>query len=564
MSDDKTSALIGDTISGRYRIGEPIASGGMGAVFRGEHLHMRKHVAIKILHAETEGLEGLAAQFEREAVAGAHIDHPNVASATDFGERDDGSFFLVLEYVKGDTLESVLKKGPISVDRVLNIAGQIAAGLHAAHAKGIVHRDVKSANVMLTTQEGEELAKLIDFGFAKVPVGRLSLAGDDDPLSKEDHDADTVFGTIHYLSPEAAGGMDKLDARSDLYGLGIIMYEMLTGKRPFDGDTAPVVFKHHRETPPPPFIERAPMIPVPASLEAVVMRLLEKNPDDRFQSGEAVIAALDRVAAAKKMATRSQVDLSDIDIPPPRRSRLSQLVMLTVILGGLAAVVWFIPSARNKAIELGLPLPPPGASGAAGDDDPKVTEVDGLGASAWTAKLLEAPKTKKWDEGAKALAALAQLDDTALSTDQMIQAAAAVAVGVGHPKHAAHADAVFKTLAEGFGSDGLDALYYIVDTQAPAHPAAKRALETLQQPSTLEKASPALRVAVELRVADCQAKAPLFGRAASDGDARALKILKPLRFQPCRKGPKDPCCFRANVDLEATLATLGARVAKQK
>ena len=146
----REDALIGRVISGRYRIESPIAAGGMGAVFLGEHLHMRKRVAIKILHAETEGLEGLAAQFEREAIAGAHIEHPNVASATDFGELDDGSYFLVLEYVRGVTLAEVLEKGPLAVERAVSIARQIASGLGAAHAMGIVHRDMMSGNIMLT------------------------------------------------------------------------------------------------------------------------------------------------------------------------------------------------------------------------------------------------------------------------------------------------------------------------------------------------------------------------------------------------------------------------------
>jgi serine/threonine-protein kinase len=557
----RADALIGRTISERYRITEPIAAGGIGAVFKGEHLHMRKHVAIKILHAETEGLEGLAQQFEREAVAGAHLDHPNIASATDFGELEDGSFFLVLEYVKGEPLDRILKKGPMSVDRVLRLARQMADALAAVHEMGMVHRDIKAANVMLVSGE-EEQAKLIDFGFAKVPMDRLELSREDDPLAEENISEDTVFGTIHYLAPEAMKGMTALDARSDLYALGIIMYEMLTGTRPFDGDSYPIIFKQHRETPPPPFIERAPMIPVPAALEAVVMKLLAKDPDQRYQSGKEVVEALDRVAVAKKLEDRPQIDLSDIDIPPPRRSRFGQLLMLLLVLGGLGATVWFVPSVRAKAIELGLPLPSAGA-----DDEeegaPRKQEVDGLGAGAWTAKLLDAPKSRDWGEGAKAVRALAELDDTALSTKAMRNAALAVALGVASvPKHAAKADATYDALAGGFGSDGLDVLYTIVETQQPRQPAARRALSTLQKPSALEDGTPALRIAVELRNASCEEKAGLFERAASDGDLRALKVLKPLKLKPCPKGPKDPCCFRHNKALANALSQISARLAK--
>ncbi|HZO13672.1 MAG TPA: serine/threonine-protein kinase, partial [Polyangiaceae bacterium] len=191
----RAAAMLGRVISGRYRIVEPIAHGGMGTVFRGDHLHMRKRVAIKILHAETEGLPGLVAQFEREAIAGAHITHPNVAIATDFGELEDGSYFLVLEYVKGATLSDVLKDGPMPQDRVVHIAKQIASALHSVHEMGIVHRDLKPGNIMLQRGSGDQ-AKLIDFGFAKVPVDRISadVGHEFSEDRKTISDPDTVFG----------------------------------------------------------------------------------------------------------------------------------------------------------------------------------------------------------------------------------------------------------------------------------------------------------------------------------------------------------------------------------
>lgn len=565
VSDSPTSvhareaALIGRVISGRYRIESPIAAGGMGAVFLGEHLHMRKRVAIKILHAETEGIEGLAAQFEREAIAGAHVTHPNVAIATDFGELDDGSYFLVLEYLRGVTLSSVLEKGPLAVERAVHIARQTAAGLQAAHAMGIVHRDVKSQNIMLLE---DEQVKLIDFGFAKVPMDRMSVARSDDPLSNDDNDPDAVFGTIHYLAPEAAKGMDALDARSDLYALGIILYEMLTGTRPFDAKKPAEIFRLHREEPPPPFIERAPMIPVPAAVEAVAMRLLEKNPDQRFQSGDEVIAALDRVALAKpRRFVQPDVDLADIAIPPMRRSRVPQFLALLAVLAGAAGVVWFVPEVRAKVRGWGLPIP----AGEAESDAPSAKtrdEVDGLGAVAWTARLLAAPKARDWSGGATALAALAELDPSALKTETVATAATAVLVGASVPP-GEESDTVFDLLSSRFGSDGLDVLYRVVETQPPAHPAAKRALEAVSRPEVLDRATPALSIALQLRHTPCEKKAALFEQAAADGDARALKVLQPLRFQPCPRGPKDPCCFRTSTELQKTITTLSERLKKK-
>src|SRR4051812_28883408 len=143
------SSLVGRVISGRYRIERLLGEGGMGAVYQAEHTHMRKRLAVKVLHAEMSRLPEVVARFEREAMAAAHIDHPNVATATDFGKLEDGSFFLVLEYVEGKSLRDAIAVGPLEVGRVMRILRQIAAALQRAHALGIVHRDLKPENVML-------------------------------------------------------------------------------------------------------------------------------------------------------------------------------------------------------------------------------------------------------------------------------------------------------------------------------------------------------------------------------------------------------------------------------
>ena len=290
----RASALIGAVVSERYRIVELLAMGGVGAVYLAEHVHMHKHVAIKVLHPDTQGLPDLIPRFEREAVAGAHIQHPNVAAATDFGKLDDGSFFLVLEYVRGTTLREVIKRGPVPAPRVVRIGRQIAAALGAAHAMGILHRDVKPRNVMLI--EGErDVVKLIDFGLAKLELKQVSaLAASRASIAEQRiTTSGAVFGTIAYLAPESALGMDTVDARADLYALGLVLYELLAGKHPFDVSDPVELFRQHHKVKPPPIAERSPGVFVPQPLEAVVMRLLEKAPDARYDSAEAVAEALE-------------------------------------------------------------------------------------------------------------------------------------------------------------------------------------------------------------------------------------------------------------------------------
>lgn len=558
---DRAEQLIGRTISKRYRIESLIAAGGTGAVFRGEHLKMRKRVAIKVLHAELEGLILLKEQFEREAIAGAHISHPNVAVATDFGEFDDGSYFLVLEYVKGQTLKELLESGPLPVGRAIKLARQIASALSACHELDIVHRDVKSQNVMVTTDEaGSDAAKLIDFGFASVKMERMSVARADDPLrDSTEVDPDTVMGTIAYLAPEAVGGNDALDARSDLYALGVVMYEMLTGKRPFEGKTDAETFQMHRKTPAPNFIDKAPMLPVPASIEAIVLKLLAKDPDERYQTGDDVIAALDRAEAGRSRApsVAPSVELPpDLDAMIARRSRWPKILAVVAVLGGAAAAVWFVPDVRTQLRDLGVPIP---EDFGASDAKELPTEVGGKGAAAWTASLLAAPGTKNYKGGAEALEALAQLDPTALAADGVADAAKAVAIGSASADDLGDRD-VFALLAEHFGKDGPEILFAVVSTTPASHPAHKRANGELRQPQVLKRASDALRIAVELKDAPCEDKVGLLRRARDQGDARALAELKPLRHHPCRTA-NDPCCFKKNPALEAAITSIEARLA---
>jgi serine/threonine-protein kinase len=285
-------ALIGTVLSERYRVVSVLGEGGMGAVYLAEHTHMRKRMAIKVLHPEMSHMPEVVARFEREAMAAAHIDHPNVATATDFGKLEDGSFFLALEYIEGVSLRDVLAKGRLPVGRVLHVVRQIVQALVRAHGLGIVHRDLKPENIMLIDREGEkDFVKVLDFGIAKVPVGELAQSSVKDPSAPVLTQAGMVYGTPEYMAPEQALGQ-PIDARADLYALGVMAYEMLCGVRPFDDASKIRLLGMHVTAKVPPMAEKGGA-DVPPEVEAVVMRLLAKEATDRTADAKTLGEELD-------------------------------------------------------------------------------------------------------------------------------------------------------------------------------------------------------------------------------------------------------------------------------
>jgi serine/threonine-protein kinase len=281
-------SLVGALLGGRYLVERLIGEGGMGAVYQAEHTHMHKRMAIKVLHPEMGRLPEVVARFEREAMAAAHIEHPNVAAATDFGKLDDGSFFLVLEYVEGESLRDATGSQPMRLDRALRIAQQMASALSRAHTIGIVHRDLKPENVMLVTRDGRsDFVKILDFGIAKVPIGELG--NDARTPGQALTQLGMVYGTPEYMAPEQALGQ-PVDGRADLYSLGVILFEMVTGARPYNHDSKVTLLGMHVTAPIPLMRERAPNLHVPASLEAIVHKLLAKESSARYSDPELIIA----------------------------------------------------------------------------------------------------------------------------------------------------------------------------------------------------------------------------------------------------------------------------------
>jgi predicted Ser/Thr protein kinase len=255
-------------LSDRYRLESTLGEGGMARVFKGTDQVLGRPVAVKVLAGRYAGDDQFVTRFRREAQAAAALNHPNVVSVFDTG--DDGrDHYIVMEFVEGETLAHLLRReGRVDPDRAGRIAEEVATALQAAHDRGLVHRDVKPGNVMI---DRDGRVKVMDFGIAR--------AAADDTLTQ----TGAVLGTAAYLSPEQARG-DRVDARSDLYSLGSVLYEMLSGRPPFTGDSpVSIAYRHVNDVPDPPSTHRPG---VPPELEAVVMRALEKDPERRYGSAE--------------------------------------------------------------------------------------------------------------------------------------------------------------------------------------------------------------------------------------------------------------------------------------
>jgi serine/threonine-protein kinase len=286
--------LIGATVGDRYKVVEAIGSGGMASVYRASHLLLHKPVAVKVLHAELSTDATMAARFEGEAVAAARLDHPNIVSITDFGRTADGRMFLVMEYLEGTPLaELVGTDVQLTWPRAVEMTRQILRGLAHAHDMGVVHRDLKPSNIMVVSHPGgREVAKIIDFGIAKIFSGSMAPGA-----PRVETQAGIVFGTADFLAPERLAGKGESDPRSDLYSVGVILYEALTGARPFhDDDPYRTVERAMTEEPAP----ASSLVPgVPPALDAVILRALAKEPGARFQTAREMLTALDPLATRK-------------------------------------------------------------------------------------------------------------------------------------------------------------------------------------------------------------------------------------------------------------------------
>jgi eukaryotic-like serine/threonine-protein kinase len=348
-------ALSAGSRLGPYEIVSPLGEGGMGEVYRARDTRLDRTVAVKILNAQVVNAAGVRQRFEREAKVISQLQHPHICTLHDVGS-ESGTDFLVMEYLEGETLSSRVRKGPLGADQVLKIAIEIAAALETAHRAGVIHRDLKPANVMLTKGG----AKLLDFGLAKpltaaagaaepssasVFSAALTMSSPASPLST----AGTIVGTVQYMSPEQISGQEA-DARSDIFAFGVLLFEMITGKRAFDGKTQASVVGAILAVEPPPVSALQPS--TPRALDRVVRICLSKDPEERFQSVHDLKLQLEAIAEAGEAVA---------GIPPRAagRERMAWIAAAAAIVVMLLLAGWLLFRPAPPARVLRSTLLPP-------------------------------------------------------------------------------------------------------------------------------------------------------------------------------------------------------------
>ena len=362
--DSASDALLGTVVDQRYEVLSVIGEGGMGSVYCVRHRALGKRFALKVLRQDL-ALDGeIAARFIQEARTAAAVSHPGLVEITDFGRLESGQVYFVMELLEGQSLAALLRRGgPLPAARGLDIVRQLARALKAAHDASIVHRDLKPDNIHVGRGDGErDLVKIVDFGLAKV-IGssRFTRAG-------------MVFGTPHYMSPEQAAG-EAVDHRADIYALGVVMYEMFTGRVPFEADSYMGVLTKHMYMAPAPPSALCPELKSLGALEDIILRCLQKQPDARYESLGALLLDFDeRLPQPSRVRGSPAASLLDqVELPPPneRLRRPSKLLPLAIIavaflLGlGFVFVLRRAEPVRERAMT-SFPAPSVGASPSVG------------------------------------------------------------------------------------------------------------------------------------------------------------------------------------------------------
>jgi tRNA A-37 threonylcarbamoyl transferase component Bud32 len=393
-------------VRGKYEIIEKIGAGGMATVYRVKHLAFGEIRALKVVSARLCDDDGFLKRFRTEAVVTRRLQHPNAVRVDDLDVTEDGRPFIVMECVEGRNLREVIRQdGAFPVPVAATIGRQVASALGAAHALGITHRDIKPDNIVLTVgPDGQALAKVLDFGIAKVREGGVDVGA-----GYTATETGMIVGTPQYVSPEQGMGKrgDQLDGRSDLYSLGVTLYEMITGRLPFESTTPMEMILHHMRTPPPPPQKVRPDLALPPAVGTLLMRALQKEPGRRFRDAEEMVAALDALAVlpgttvsravptalvpatgsspSTAIAVEPMVTPATARRAPPTRTRPTAvrpepeeeerssgtgLVAAAVVLAAILAAVAWRASTRTARV---APVPSPIAAAA-----PAPAEVPGL------------------------------------------------------------------------------------------------------------------------------------------------------------------------------------------
>jgi serine/threonine-protein kinase len=309
-------ALVGRTLNNRYEVGPKIGEGGFGAVFCGKQLATGRDVALKILHPHNTTDPTVVARFRREAEASSQLQNAHAVTIYDFDQTEDGILYLAMELVRGRSLQQLQKTdGPLPHDRVLSILDQVAEALGEAHAKGVVHRDMKPENVMVDVREGRrggkgelrggDMVKVLDFGIAKI----VSEQATKKPALTA---VGQTLGTLEFMSPEQLRGK-PLDGRSDLYALGIMAYEMLTGQLPFAGAQSPTeVIQFHLQQVPPAPSKLRPDLKIPPAVDEIVLKMVAKAREDRHADAEALRRDIQAVLGTGKTRKRALIQTAAV------------------------------------------------------------------------------------------------------------------------------------------------------------------------------------------------------------------------------------------------------------
>jgi serine/threonine protein kinase/Tfp pilus assembly protein PilF len=335
--------VIGKTIS-HYKILEKLGAGGMGEVYKAEDIKLKRTVALKFLAPELTRKEEAKTRFIHEARAASALEHPNICTVFEIGETKEGQSFIAMSYCEGETLKKKIERGPIPIDHAIDIAIRCCKGLNKAHEKGIIHRDIKPANIMIT-DEGE--VKIVDFGLAKLSGGTK--------LTKEG----STLGTVAYMSPEQTGG-EKVDHRTDIWSLGVVLYEMITGQLPFKGDyEQAMIYSIVNDEPEPATSLRTG---VPMELERIVNRALAKDPQDRYQHADDLLSELNRL---NKDSESGMPPTETIATKKPFKSVLILAATLFIVI---LIIVSYFTGKRDDVIDAIAVIPLVNLSGDSSQD----------------------------------------------------------------------------------------------------------------------------------------------------------------------------------------------------
>lgn len=336
-------SLVGSHLAGRYQIIRKVGQGGMGVVYEATHTLIGKRVAVKVLLEKFAKRNNIVARLEQEARLASSIGHEHIIDINDFGTTEDGRTFVVMEFLEGESLaECLAREQTLSESRILHIALQAASALAAAHDKGIVHRDIKPENLFLVQRKGDDFVKVVDFGISK------SLQASDETATQRLTQTGMVLGTPLYMSPEQASGEDVIDARVDVYALGVIMYEAATGRVPFLGPNYLSVISQVLNDEPKPV--RALRPEISDEFEALVMRAMAKDRNERYASAKALLADIDVLLSDPTRSTaRARITAPARSRKMPKRGGTKVLIWVAAIAVLVAAVTVIVTSMLSSS-----------------------------------------------------------------------------------------------------------------------------------------------------------------------------------------------------------------------